>query len=60
MPEPSRPDDAQLPLHPDRVEDPEPRDHSGWAGIVIVALLGALVVLMIVLHLAGMVGPGSH
>jgi hypothetical protein len=31
-----------------------------WAGIVIAVFFGVLLIAMIVLHLAGVVGPGGH
>ena len=61
MPEPLRPDDAALPAHPDRVDDAEaPSEGTRWTGIALVAVLGALLVLIVVLHLTGVVGPGAH
>lgn len=60
MPDPLRPDDAQLPAHPGRVDDAGMPNGSRWAGIVIVALLGALVVFIAVLHVFGTLGPGAH
>jgi hypothetical protein len=61
MPEPQRPGDEAWPAHPDRLDAAEPHpDGSRWAGIVVVTLIGALVVLILVLHLTGVVGPGAH
>ena len=61
MSEPQRPGDDVWPAHPDRVDHAEPQlERSRWASIVVVALIGALVVLIIVLHLTGVVGPGAH
>ncbi len=61
MPEPLPPERRELPAHPDRVDSTDtavagPR----WRGIVLVALLGVLVMLIVVLHLTGVVGPGAH
>lgn len=61
MPEPQRPNDDDWPAHPDQVDAAEPQlERSRWAGIVVVALIGALVVLILVLHITGVVGPGAH
>jgi len=61
MPEPHRPNDDAWPAHPDRVDAAQHQLARGrWAGIVVVALIGALVVLILVLHLTGVVGPSAH
>jgi hypothetical protein len=38
----------------------EPPRHSTRGGILLIAIAAALVVLMIVLHLTGTIGPGAH
>ena len=61
MSEPQRPGEDAWPAHPDRVDAAQPRrEGSRWVGIVVVALIGVLVVLIVVLHLTGVVGPGAH
>ena len=59
---------ADLPAHPDTGSVPEPGTDSasppggrpGRPVAVGVALAAGLVVLMVVLHLLGVFGPGSH
>src|SRR5262245_56197708 len=61
MPEPLPPERHELPAHPDRVDDADlPVADRRWGGIAVVVLLGALLVLIVVLHLTGIVGPGAH
>ena len=51
----------ELPSHPesDRPDASRPVEKN-WAGIVVVGVVGALVVVVIVLHLTGVVGPAAH
>jgi hypothetical protein len=56
---------AELPHHPDSKDDagmePESRATKSSRGTyVVVALVIAAVLLMVILHLAGVVGAGSH
>ncbi len=61
MPEPSPDKRSSLPAHPDRVDDAEPPAEAGsWGAIFVVALLAGLFVVVVVLPLTGVVGPGSH
>lgn len=59
MHDPMRHDDGQTPAHPDRVDADVPGRRRP-AGLAIVALVGALIVLIVVLHITGVVGPGVH
>jgi hypothetical protein len=43
---------------PDR--DKEPATTGKWAGRLVIALVAALVVVILILHLTGVVGPGAH
>lgn len=61
MPEPSPHERPVLPAHPDRIDDPDPTpSERSWAGVVALALMAGLFVLIVVLHLTGVVGPGAH
>lgn len=60
MCEPRREDHSELPSHTDRVDDAGAHDDTPLAGMVVVAVLGALVMLIVVLHFIGVVGPGAH
>jgi 4-hydroxybenzoate polyprenyltransferase len=58
---------ADLPAHPDSADDPSAGpEHLAVTGrprrtaLLGVAVAVVLVVLMLVLHLAGVLGPGSH
>jgi hypothetical protein len=52
----------ELPSHPDADEpaSPSPETKTSWGPITILAIIGAFVVLVIVLHLTGVVGPAAH
>jgi hypothetical protein len=43
---------------PDR--DKEPATTGGWASKLVIAIVAALVVVIVILHLTGVVGPGAH
>jgi hypothetical protein len=57
---------AELPHHPDSDEDTgvgfdrESGTRKRWTTYAFVAVGVALVLLMVVLHLAGIVGPGTN
>jgi hypothetical protein len=51
-----------LPSHPDTddsADAPVPTERASWPVRVLLGLVVALVALVIVLHLTGVVGPGS-
>jgi cytochrome b561 len=54
---PSHPGTDEEPSHTNPAERPSPRP---WARILVVAVVVLLVAGMIVLHITGVVGPGSH
>ncbi len=61
MPEPSPHERPVLPAHPDRVDDPGPGPSGrSWAGIVGLVMIAGAGVLIVLAHLAGVVGPGAH
>jgi hypothetical protein len=54
-----------LPRHPDasnggESSDHRPPEHKPWWPYALVIVIGALFVLMVVLHFAGVMGPSSH
>jgi hypothetical protein len=56
---------AELPRHPDTGEvgdgpSPEPTPTPGWIGYVIGVVVVVALLVVIVLHLTGVVGPGVH
>ncbi|MFC1417724.1 hypothetical protein [Streptacidiphilus cavernicola] len=59
---------AELPAHHDTGDSPDggpvlaapPGGRPGWLAPAGIALAVGLVVLMVVLHLLGVFGPGSH
>jgi len=66
MPEPPA-DDQEPPMelpHHRETEDPDaaPRRDSemSWGGRLVVGVLVTLIVVVILLHLTGVVGPGAH
>jgi len=53
----------ELPSHPDSEEAPSHRKQSRPAdrmSVVVFVVIGALLALMVLLHLTGVVGPGAH
>jgi hypothetical protein len=55
----------ELPRHPDTSDTGHaPTDRATgktpWTGIVIAVVFGVFLIAMVVLHLAGVVGPGGH
>lgn len=60
MSDPTQPTNS-TPAHPDHVDDvAAPREGNTWAGVAIAIVLGGLVLLVVLLHLIGVVGPGAH
>ena len=51
-----------LPQHPDTGESAKsgPDSDRNWATRIVVGLLTAVVVLVVMLHLTGVVGPGGR
>lgn len=61
MREPTPPVPPLMRAHPDRVDDePAPGEGHTWAGVAIAIALGAVLVLIVVLHMTGVVGPVAH
>lgn len=53
----------KLPAHPeadDPPPDPHPGDAMSWGARVFLAVVIALFVAIVVLHLTGVVGPAAH
>jgi len=44
----------------DTVHDQEPATKSSWGSKLVIAIVAALVVVIVILHLTGVVGPGAH
>lgn len=54
-------DDGGVPAHPDSGDfSGERGPGSNWPMLVILGLIGAVFVLVVILHLTGVVGPGAH
>jgi hypothetical protein len=52
-----------LPSHPDLDDAPDAgpqRPAVNWAMVLVLALIGVFVVVILVLHLTGVVGPAGH
>jgi hypothetical protein len=52
-----------LPSHPDAddsIDAPDGGARPNWAGRIVVGAIIALVVLVLLMHLTGVVGPGAH
>lgn len=52
-----------LPSHPERSDttpDPQPSSSRNWAGVAVVVVLGAFLLLIVLLHLTGVVGPATR
>ena len=61
MREPRRHETTGLPAHPRSIDRGDAAaGGSRWGSVLVVALLVGLLVLVIVLHLTGLVGPGAH
>ena len=61
MREPPPPDRTELPAHRDQVDRTDcVVAGRRWGGVILIALVGALLVMIVVLHLTGVVGPGAH
>lgn len=44
----------------DTAADREPAITGSWVSKVIIALVAALLAVIVILHLTGVVGPGTH
>jgi hypothetical protein len=44
----------------DSASDQEPGRGGSWASKAVIAIVAALVVVIVILHLTGVVGPGAH
>ena len=52
-----------LPAHPESDEAGvrPPTDRAvDWTGVIVIAVIGALLTVIVILHLTGVVGPGAH
>jgi hypothetical protein len=57
------PDRESTSSHPgadDTARQREPATTGSWASKLVIAIVAALVVLIVILHLTGVVGPGAH
>jgi hypothetical protein len=53
----------ELPSHPDADDSTDAPDRGArpsWAGRIVVGAIIAVVVVVLLLHLTGVVGPGAH
>jgi hypothetical protein len=54
---------GDLPAHPD-IDETSRGGHQGtpvnWAMVLVFALIGILVLVILILHLTGVVGPAGH
>jgi hypothetical protein len=48
-----------LPPHPDRHDDQPSATTTNWVAVAVITIVIALVAVLVILHLAGVVGPGS-
>jgi hypothetical protein len=49
----------ELPTHPSQDDDQQPVTSVNWAMVLVVAIVVASVAALIILHLAGIVGPAA-
>ena len=53
----------ELPSHPeadDSGSGREPATKVSWATLLVFGVIGAALILIVLLHLTGVVGPGAH
>jgi hypothetical protein len=55
----ARPNRESTPSQADDTAHRQPARGS-WASKVVIVIVAALVILMVVLHLTGVIGPGTH
>ena len=55
-----RPGRESTPLHAGSSREQEPARAGSLASKVVIAIVAALVVVIVILHLTGVVGPGTH
>jgi hypothetical protein len=48
-----------LPPHPDRHGDQPSATTTNWVAVAVITIVIALLAVLVILHLAGVVGPGS-
>jgi hypothetical protein len=52
-----------LPSHPEADDTGADQEHAttrSWGGVVVFAIVVALIVVILILHLTGVVGPTAH